>query len=256
MTMLQVQVAEPVARLGFTLYTAQVSKETVSKGGMALPNSGNHPTPMSSSTQGNSKEERIERILDAALEVFSEFSFVDATTGEIAKRARVSKRDIYAYFPNKQALLMGIVVREMQRQDETFRQLIQRLEKLRSLRSKLEGIGLALVEEILSPRMGVVRRLVVSESINQPFLGDLFFEGGVAQRCKLITEVLASHQKKKAAVKVATPDRAAQRYLSSIAYFPSTMIEIGLRAEWSDPVCKAHVVGETEVFLKAHPSFV
>jgi AcrR family transcriptional regulator len=211
---------------------------------------------MTSSVQGNTKEERISRILDATLEVFSEFSFDDATTGEIARRAHVSKRDIYAYFPNKQALLMGLVIREMQRQDESFRQTIARSESLRSLGSKLEGIGQALVAEILSPKMGVVRRLVVSESIKQPFLGDLFFEGGVAQRCRLISEVLAAHLKKKPSGKAATPERAAQRYFSMIAYFPSTMTEIGLRGEWSEQAIKAHVAGETEVFLKAYPVYI
>jgi AcrR family transcriptional regulator len=43
-------------------------------------------------------DERSVRIATAALEVFSEFSFQDATTDEIARRARVSKRDIYASF--------------------------------------------------------------------------------------------------------------------------------------------------------------
>jgi AcrR family transcriptional regulator len=210
---------------------------------------------MTSSVQNNTKEERIARILDATLEVFSEFSFVDATTGEIARRAHVSKRDIYAYFPNKQALLMGIIVREMQRQDESFRQLVLRLAKLRSLRSKLEGIGLAVVDEILSPKMGVVRRLVASESINQPFLGDLYFEGGVAQRCKLIAEVLSAHQPRKSSAKDAGPDRAAQRYFATIAYFPSTMTQVGMRDEWTEPACREHVAAETEVFLKAHPIF-
>jgi AcrR family transcriptional regulator len=209
----------------------------------------------SGTSSGSSKEERIARILDAALEVFSEFSFEDATTNEIAHRARVSKRDIYAYFPNKQALLMGIVIREMQRQDETFRSTITRAEELRSLTRKLEGIGIAVVGEILSPRMRVVRRLVVSESINQPFLGDLFFEGGVAQRCRLIAGVLASHHDAETAFDDAAVDKAAQRYFSSVAYFPATMTEIGLRDQWPDEVVYAHVAGETSIFLKAHPAF-
>ncbi len=257
--MLEVQVAEAVARPVFTLYTTRSSADTIAMGENRLPVTGTQTSTMTSGVQSNTKEERIARILDATLEVFSEFSFVDATTGEIARRARVSKRDIYAYFPNKQALLMGIIVREMQRQDESFRQLVLRLARLRSLRSKLEGIGLAVVDEILSPKMGVVRRLVASESINQPFLGELYFEGGIAQRCKLIAEILSAHQPEKSrahdAKQDATPHRAAQRYFATIAYFPSTMTQVGLRDEWTEPACKAHVAAETEVFLRAHPIF-
>jgi len=209
---------------------------------------------MNSSSHGNSKEERIARILDATLEVFSEFSFEDATTGEIARRARVSKRDIYAYFPNKQALLMGVVIREMQRHDETFRQTIKRPFDGQDLEGRLREIGHAVVAEILSPTMGVVRRLVVSESINQPFLGDLFFEGGVSQRCKLIASVLEAHMDPEPDPQDEASERAAQRYFSAIAYFPATMTEIGLRHQWSDEAIHAHVAGETDVFLRGYKS--
>jgi AcrR family transcriptional regulator len=210
---------------------------------------------MTSSEQGNSKEERIARILDATFEVFTEFSFEDATTGEIASRARISKRDLYAFFPTKQALLMGAIVREMQRQDRTFREVIDRTARLRSLRSKLVAIGIAIVEDIFSPTMAVTRRLVVSESIKQPFLGDLFFEGGVAQRCRLIGEVLAANQKASSSSAKLAAERAAQRYVSMVAYFPSTMTEVGLRSEWTEDAIKKHVTEETDIFLKAHSVF-
>ena len=205
--------------------------------------------------QANTKEVRIARILDATLEVFSERSFDDATTVEIAKRARVSKRDLYAYFPNKQALLMGIVIREMQRQDGTFRAAIARSQQLRTLPLKLESIGSAVVADVLSPTMGVVRRLVISQSINLPFLADLFFEGGVAQRCKMIAEVLLAHKSKAKAGKGANPERSARQFFAMIAYFPSTMSEVGLRGEWSEDAIQAHILGETDDFLDAHPAF-
>jgi len=210
---------------------------------------------MTVGVHGNAKEERIARILDATLEVLTEFSLADATTGEIAARARISKRDLYAFFPTKQALLMGVIVREMQSQDRSFREIIARTAKLRSLRSKLDVIGEALVEDMLSPTMGMVRRLVISESLKQPFLGNLFFEGGVAQRCKLIGEVLASHQSKATATKRAEADWAAERYFSLVGYFPSIMTEIGMRSEWSENAIKKHVSAATEIFLKAHSSF-
>jgi len=205
--------------------------------------------------QGTTNEERIGRILDATLEVFSEFSFEDATTSEIANRARISKRDLYALFPNKQALLMGTIVREMQKQDWSFRNTIARSENLRGLREKLDAIGTAVVEDVLSPTMGVVRRLVASESIKQPFLGDLFFEGGVAQRCKLIGEVLATHLSHRRTTERNELERAAERYFSIIAYFPSMMTQIGMRDQWTSEAIGRHVSGETELFLKTHPQF-
>ena len=111
--------------------------------------------------QGNTNEDRIKRILDASLEVFAEFSFEDSTTSEIASRSHLSKRNLYALFPNKQALLMGVVMREMQIKEQSFREMIASASALKNLRSKLELIGNALVQDLLSPSMGVVRRLVI-----------------------------------------------------------------------------------------------
>ena len=254
--LLQYEGVDKVTSTWFALYIALLSGDTiVTEANPRRCNEEIQATRMTSSVQGNTKEERIARILDATLDVFSEFSFDDATTGEIARRARVSKRDIYAYFPNKQALLMGIVIREMQRQDGNFRETIVRSQNLGGLRGKLESIGLAVVADVLSPTMGVVRRLVVSESISQPFLGDLFFEGGVAQRCKLIADVLVSHQSNRPVHKDSNPAHAARRYFSMIAYFPSTMTEMGLRDEWSEQAIQSHVMGETDDFLNAHPAF-
>ena len=209
-----------------------------------------------SDVQATTKEDRITNILDVTFEVFSEFSFEDATTSEIARRARISKRDLYAYFPNKQALLIGTIVREMQRQDVSFRETIAKSAKLRGLRRKLELIGMAVVEDVLSPTMGVVRRLVISERIRQPFLGKLFFEGDVLQRRKLIAGVLAANLEKATPAKLVEAEKAAGRYFSMIAYFPSTMTEIGMGGAWSVDEVKKHVSAETDIFIKAHPGFV
>jgi len=205
--------------------------------------------------QGNANEDKIKRILDASLEVFTEFSFEDATTGEIAGRSRMSKRDLYALFPTKQALLLGVVMREMQTQERKFRETIASAAKLRSLRSKLETIGIALVEDMLSPSMGVVRRLVIFESLKQPFLGNLFFEGGVAQGCKHLGEVLASHQRKNGSTKPADLESVAEQYFSMVAFFPLIMAEIGMRGKWTEPAIRKHVALATDRFLSAHPSF-
>ena len=210
---------------------------------------------MTPSIQGNTNEDRIRRILDASLEIFTEFSFEDSTTGEIASRSRMSKRDLYALFPNKQAMLMGVVMREMQSQEQRFRETMASTAKLRSLRSKLELIAIALVEHMLSTSMGVVRRLVILESLKQPFLGNLFFEGGVAQQCKQLSNLLASHQTKNVSMQPPDLESAAEHYFSMVMFFPSAMAEIGMRGKWTEGAIKKHASLATEQFLKANPSF-
>lgn len=54
-------------------------------------------------------EARRARILDAALEEFSNKGFAAARVEDIAQRARVSKGAIYLYFSDKKALFQGVL---------------------------------------------------------------------------------------------------------------------------------------------------
>jgi AcrR family transcriptional regulator len=57
-------------------------------------------------------EERREKILDAALEVFSERGFAAATTRELAARAGITEAIIYRHFRSKEEVLRGVVERD------------------------------------------------------------------------------------------------------------------------------------------------
>src|SRR5215475_7360375 len=50
-----------------------------------------------------------ERLLEAAFAAFREHGFADASTLDIATRAQVSKRDLYALFDSKQAMLAACI---------------------------------------------------------------------------------------------------------------------------------------------------
>lgn len=73
-------------------------------------------------TQARSRE-RVERMLDAAAEVFSEVGYDAATTEGIAVRAGTSIGSIYQFFPNKQALLDAIATRYLDRARALFDEL-------------------------------------------------------------------------------------------------------------------------------------
>ena len=54
---------------------------------------------------------RHQRILDAALEVFSRRGYRDAAVDEIALEAETSKGGVYFHFPNKQAMFLALLDR-------------------------------------------------------------------------------------------------------------------------------------------------
>ena len=60
-----------------------------------------HPKRQNESTR--------ERVLEAAFTLFCEHGFSDVSMLEIATRAQVSKRDLYALFRNKQAVLADCI---------------------------------------------------------------------------------------------------------------------------------------------------
>ena len=72
---------------------------------------------------------RRERILDAAAELFIHYGYDKTTVSDIAQTAGVSKGAIYLHFDGKDALLEGLIIREMKIYAEKWLAL---LEKLRS----------------------------------------------------------------------------------------------------------------------------
>ena len=211
---------------------------------------------MASAVQDSVKEERIGRILDAALDVFSEYTFQDATTGEIARRARVSKRDIYLHFPHKHALLLSTVARVMRKHDEAFKRDIDQAGAGFPLRKRLRMVGLKLVQEIFSTPMCVVTRLVASEGINQPMIGTLFFEAGAGRRAKLVAEVLAAYVSQKNSARREAIEKAAEHLLSLISYLPSAAVVAGVQTRWDSEMCEEHVADAVDSFIKSHTALL
>ena len=60
-------------------------------------------------------QERVERILDTAEQVFAEVGFGAATTNQIAQQAGTSIGSLYEFFPNKEALARALAERYISR---------------------------------------------------------------------------------------------------------------------------------------------
>lgn len=56
-------------------------------------------------------QQRIDRILDAAAQIFAEVGYEAATTNAIAARAQTSIGSLYQFFPNKDAIVSALVSR-------------------------------------------------------------------------------------------------------------------------------------------------
>jgi AcrR family transcriptional regulator len=109
-----------------------------------------------------------ERVLAAAFAVFRKRGFSRASTLEIATRAQVSKRDLYALFTSKHALLTACI-------KERAGRMRQPLELAAAIPSSSEAVAATLVElgtSILRvacrPDVLAVHRLAIAESDSAP----------------------------------------------------------------------------------------
>ena len=92
--------------------------------------------------QQRRSQESLERVLEAGLELLQEAGFEGFTLQEVSRRANVSVGSIYARAPSKDALILAIYDREMER--------IARRQQRIEADSQREGIsGRALVETLV-----------------------------------------------------------------------------------------------------------
>jgi AcrR family transcriptional regulator len=107
-----------------------------------------------------------ERILEAAFRAFMESGYATTSTLEIATRARVSKRELYALVGNKQEMLMACISERAKRFDVPANLPV--LRDRETLEQVLAAFGTKLVREISDPEVIAVFRLAIAEAAQAP----------------------------------------------------------------------------------------
>jgi AcrR family transcriptional regulator len=107
-----------------------------------------------------------DRILDAAFEAFMESGYATTSTLEIATRARVSKRELYAVVGNKQEMLVAAISRRAQRLDLPAD--LPMIRDRKTFAQALASFGTKLVQEVSEPRVIAVFRLAIGEAFRAP----------------------------------------------------------------------------------------
>ena len=106
------------------------------------------------------------RILEAAFAAFMENGYATTSTLEIATRARVSKRELYALVGNKQEMLIACISKRAQRLDVPPDLPVVR--DRATLEHVLASFGARLVGEISHPTVIAVFRLAIAEAVHAP----------------------------------------------------------------------------------------
>jgi AcrR family transcriptional regulator len=148
---------------------------------------------MSERRQDGGDEHAVrERILEAALAAFMKSGYAATSTLEIATRARVSKRELYALVGNKQEMLIACISERARRL-----QVPADLPVLRdreTLAQVLASFGTQLVREISDPTVIAVFRLAIAEAVNAPEVARVLASIGRETRRAALRKIMARAQ--------------------------------------------------------------
>jgi len=166
--------------------------------------------------------ETVDAILEAAAQVFGEAGYGEVTTNRIAERAGVSIGSLYQYFPNKNALLVALVEREVEQGIEHMAAWIGRAQRGdEDLGPLLE----AFVEAMLELHRGSpdLHRILFEEAAHPPELHEctLRLEGTLAHGWEAILRGRPD-------VRVADPDTAAHFLVQTAEALTHRFVQQGL----------------------------
>jgi AcrR family transcriptional regulator len=111
-------------------------------------------------------DELRDRIVGAAFAAFMTKGYAGTSMLEIATRAKISKRDLYARFPNKQSVLLACVMDRAARMRLPSDWPAPRDRQM--LAVMLNTFGATVVREVCEPAVTSMYRLAIAESDRSP----------------------------------------------------------------------------------------
>lgn len=115
-------------------------------------------------------------ILGAAFHVLMERGYAGASTLEIASRAKVSKRELYAEFGSKSGILEALIASTSARMQVPLANAD--FTDRAGFVAVLSAYGTAALSELTSPHVVAVNRLAAAEATRSPELGKLLDKRG------------------------------------------------------------------------------
>ena len=137
-------------------------------------------------------ELRRRAILEAAYQVLVERGYAGASTLEIATRARVSKRELYAEFGSKSGILRALIAATAARMQLPL--ATAEIQDREGLAAALVRYGTAALSELTSPHVVAINRLAVAEAGRSSEMGAILEDTGREPNRKALIDLLARAQ--------------------------------------------------------------
>jgi AcrR family transcriptional regulator len=193
--------------------------------------------------------EMHKRILRAAFQAFTKHGYAGTSTLQIATRAKVSKRDLYALFASKQAMLVDCIKTRSAKM-----QLPSGLPECRSrkmLVSTLVAFATNLLMETSHPAVIAMFRLAISEADRSPEVAQALEESRIANR-RTLTDLLA-HAQSVGLLPSGDAAEMATQFLALLRGELMLSMLLGVAARPGRAQIERHAAEITSAFLRLHP---
>jgi AcrR family transcriptional regulator len=190
-----------------------------------------------------------QRILEAAFAAFMKSGYATTSTLEIATRARVSKRELYALVGNKEEMLIACISERARRLDVPAN--LPEMRDRETLAQVLVSFGTKLVREVTDPAVIAVFRLAIAEVVQAPevarTLDSIGRETSRAALHKIMARSLASGLLK------GRPAELAQQFAGLLWRDLMVSLLLGVAKRPNPREIARHARDAAAAFLQLHP---
>jgi AcrR family transcriptional regulator len=153
-------------------------------------------------------EDRRQRIVEAAAELFQEQGYEQTSMSQVAQRVGGSKATLYNYYPSKAELFVAVMQAAAQ---QTFSSVFTQLDDNEPIDEVLQRFGVHYLQAVLTPQALATYRMAVHEG-DRSEVGCLLWDNGPAQGWALMAQFLARAQAQGALIAEAQPQHAAWHF--------------------------------------------
>jgi len=201
--------------------------------------------------QSSAEHPMQDRILGAAFKAFTEDGYAETSTLEIARRAKISKRDLYANFSSKHGVLVACIKSRAERMRLPPDLPTPRTRQM--LASTLTSFASNLVREVSHPSVIATFRLAIAEATRSPEIAQALDVAGRDATRGALAELLASAQST-GLIGPGEPNEMAWQYLGLLWEGLIVGLLLGVAATPKPAEAERRATKATAAFMQLHPN--
>lgn len=190
-----------------------------------------------------------ERILAAAFATFMKRGYAAASTLEIATRAHVSKRELYALVGNKQEMLIACISERAKRFAVPVD--LPAFRDRETLEQVLASFGTKLVSEVSDPAVIAVFRLAIAEVVQAPEVARALDSRGREAGRAALHEIMARAEA--SGLLTGRPAELAQQFAGLLWRDLMVSLLLGVAERPAPPEIAGRAREAAAAFLQLHP---